>query len=160
MRKLIPWSVVALVLLGLAGCGDDGGDKKQKITLESRKGVVLTTEDNGDRGPSAGDQRTFTQTLTENGNVVGRLDGATSITDRIGGLEQRLGVIQFSLKDGAIIAAGVYGARPGVNVPGVVVTRAITGGTGKYAGARGTVTETAIAGNEIRFVLDFTLPDD
>jgi hypothetical protein len=158
MRKLIPFGLTAVVALGLAGCGDDD-ENKQTLTLDSRGGRSIVVEDNGRRGATPGDERTFSQTLVQDGKPIGRLDGSTTITASVGGLDQRIGVIQYTLTDGTIVAGGVYAARPDVFLPAKGVTRPILGGTGKYQGASGQVTQTP-TGNEIRNVLEFTLPDD
>src|SRR4051794_13426049 len=142
MRKIIPLCIVPFALLGLAACGDDNGDSKQTLTLDSKGGRTIVVEDNGRRGPTAGDERTFSQTLTEDGKVVGRLDGSTTITASGGGKEQRIGTIQYTLDEGTIVASGVYASAPGVFLPSGGVTRPIVGGTGKYAGAQGEVTQT------------------
>jgi hypothetical protein len=159
MRKIIPLCIVPFALLGLAACGDDNSESKQTLTLDSKGGRTITVEDNGRRGPTAGDERTFSQTLTQDGKVVGRLDGSTTITATGGGKEQRIGSVQYTIAGGTIVASGVYLSAPGVFLPVGGVTRPIVGGTGKYKGARGQVTQTPVGG-EIRSVLEFTLPSD
>jgi hypothetical protein len=156
MRNLIPLCVLGALALGLAGCGGDGSDE-QTLTLNSKGGHTLSIEDNGRRGPSPADERSFSLALvTEDGRPAGRLDGNTTNTAIVGGLEQRVGTVQYTLKGGTIVVSGVYLARPGVFVPARGITRPIVGGTGKYKGARGEAVQTPIAGGEIRNVLEFT----
>lgn len=157
---LLPIVAAVLSLGGLAACGGDDDSKTQTLTLDSKSGRTLFVEDNGRRGPTAGDERTFSQALTEDGKPVGRLDGSTTVVTSAGGLEHRVGTIQFTLTGGTIVASGVYSAAPGVFVPKGGVVRPIVGGTGKYLRATGQVTQTSIAGGEIRNVLEIRLGDD
>jgi hypothetical protein len=73
-------------------------------------------------------------------------------------LESRIGVIQYSLRRGTIVAAGVYSAAPGVVVPKGGVTRAVIGGTGKYLGASGQVVQTPLANGNIKNVFTLLAP--
>ena len=97
--------------------------------------------------------------MTENGKVVGRLDGATTVTAVVGGEEQRLGTTQFTLQGGTIVASGSFTAPPGMLLPRDATIRPIVGGTGKYKGIQGTLTQTPLGADEVRAVFEYTLPD-
>ena len=80
--------------------------------------------------------RTFHQQLLfSNGKHARTIDGSTVNSAERGhgtsALESRIGVIQFTLSRGTIVAAGVYSAAPGIAVPKGGVTRAVIGGTGQ-----------------------------
>jgi len=159
MQRLLPLCVVGALALGVAACGDDDDGDTQKLTLETKGALTLFVEDNGRRGPTAGDERTYSQPLLEDGEQVGTIDGSTTIIGESEGFEHRLGTTQFTLADGTILASGIYDAKPGVAVPARGVVRPIVGGTGTYEGAEGTVTQTAISGGQIRSVIEFTTDD-
>jgi hypothetical protein len=80
--------------------------------------------DNGAKGESAGDIRTFGGTVFEDGKKVGH--------DRIRCVVAAKCDAQVWITGGSLIAKGFAGGQR--------FTAKITGGTGRYAGARGTVT--------------------
>src|SRR5215207_4740345 len=91
MQRLLPLCVVGALALGVAACGDDDDGDTQKLTLETKGALTLFVEDNGRRGPTAGDERTYSQPLLEDGEQVGTIDGSTTIIGESGGFEHRLG---------------------------------------------------------------------
>jgi len=165
MHRLLPLLLIAFLATGLAACGDDEDEKTEKFTVDSKVGRTLVLEDNGRRGNSPGDERVFTQNLVdpESGDPVGRLDGTVTVTaqQRSAGRvnEYRVGTIQFTLDGGTLVSSGVYIADPESFVPNQGVKRPIVGGTGKYKGASGEVTQRPIAGGEIGNAFDIRLPD-
>jgi hypothetical protein len=163
-------TLAALALLGVAalasGCGDSDDADTQQLTLTSKGGEVVYS-DLGEKGPGAGDVRTFTGPLYEEDGTTdaGRIDGSIAVTatdDATGTeLENRIGQIVFTLDGGTIVAIGNYAAEPTATVPaegGAV--RAIVGGTGDYEGASGEVTQTADGDDAYRYELDFAVDDD
>lgn len=100
----------------------------------------------------------MTRTLTEEGKPAGQLEGSTTVTTMM--LEHRLGTTQFTLRGGTIIVSGAFIAPAGEFLRRTPVTRPILGGTGKYEGAQGVLTQSRLAGGEIRSVLKFTARGD
>jgi hypothetical protein len=148
-----------------AGCGDDESESTT-LTFDSPTINVAVT-DESPKGASARDVRAFVSPLIdESGAEVGRLDGMVVVTDvgkRDGGedVEYRAGTIQFTLDEGNIVASGIYVAPVGKVVPASTgVERPIVGGTGKYAGASGVLTQTALEGDAYRNVLKFETDGD
>jgi hypothetical protein len=122
--------------------------------------TVTTTEQHGDehpidtrpKGPSVGDRWLLATTLRQAGKPAGRLEA-----DCVG-VDKTYGVLQCNLV--AILADGrltLQGASVSKRIPRVGGTGeqyAITGGTGAYQGATGTMTRT---GNGNRDTLTFSL---
>jgi hypothetical protein len=132
------------------------------LTLIERP-ISIFIQDNGKKGPSMGDVRTFHQELLfSNGKHAGTFDGSTINSAEQGhgatARESRVGFIQYSLSGGNIVAAGVYVAAPGVVVPKSGSVRAVVGGTGKYLGARGEVVQTPLPNGNIKNVLTLLAP--
>jgi hypothetical protein len=94
----------------------------------------MVTEDLGDKsaqgGPDIGDLLAFTQTLSVDGKDVGRAHVAAIGVDHIKHLSQINGTLV--LADGDIEVGGIVPQDP-------TFTLAITGGTGAYVGAAGTM---------------------
>jgi hypothetical protein len=153
------------VITGCGGDSDSGGEQQALSLLAPKSDVAYA--DLGETGSDAGDLRSFTMDLYEDGNdqSVGRLDGTVALTDidELNGrqVEYRSGQVQFTLGGGTIVALGNYVAEPGESGPvdeGSI--RAIVGGTGDYSGASGEVISSPGGGDEIDFELTFTLPDE
>jgi hypothetical protein len=84
--------------------------------------------DNGRKGISAGDLYTFTHVLTEHGKRVGRTEGyCVRISTRMSHC-----TMTMFLSDGRIMIEGPLSETAGSRL-------AVTGGTGAYANARGSV---------------------
>ena len=101
--------------------------------------------DTGKRGPSAGDVVVFSEALHMNGKAA----GADHITCTLIGMwpkETDFCRGLFVLPGGTLVAEGANAHGP--------FTVAVTGGTGSYAGARGTMRATPTKSGEI---LDVTL---
>ncbi len=81
--------------------------------------------DKGAKGESPGDIRTFGGTVFQNGKKVGH--------DRIRCVVSRTCTAQVWIRGGSLISKGFVANGPSF-------TAKITGGTGKFAGARGTAT--------------------
>lgn len=167
MVRLCTLSTLALVAFALttAGCGGSSDAfHKSNLTLVE-KPISIYIEDNAKKGPSIGDQRTFHQELLfSDGKHAGTFDGSTTNSDETGGgsggLETRVGLIQYTLSGGNIVVGGVYSASPGVVVPKGGVTRAVIGGTGKYLGASGQVIQSPLPSGNIKNVITLLTPND
>ena len=88
--------------------------------------------------PDIGDLVAFTQNLTTNGKNVGQVHVIAAVVDHKQHLSEATGTIV--LKDGSIQLAGVVSMGP-------QFTLTVTGGTGKYVGATGTMSFDA-SGND------------
>jgi len=116
------------------------GAATRTVTLQARSQLEQAqTVDNAPAGPSPGDLLVFTERLLDSaGRAIGR-DAAQCVT----------------LFDASSLCTGTYvlhGGQVMVQLlqPGPQVTyqQAITGGTGRYAGARGTVTVRQSSGGD------------
>jgi hypothetical protein len=121
------------------------GQQTAARTLTFSAAAVSPADDRqidvGPRGFSIGDRSLGSQTLRDGARPVGRLEGDCVILDATYNGQQC--VITLLLSDGQITTqgAGVNRPLPGVRSgDGAGDQYAITGGTGRYAGASGTLT--------------------
>lgn len=116
--------------------------------------MFRTTQGDGDerfldlapRGPSAGDRVALVSTLRRDGEVAGRLSGDcawTSVADEI--LQCDLVLI---LADGRVTLQGAYANKRIPRVGGTREVYAVTGGSGAYEGAYGSMRRTAGGGHD------------
>ncbi len=110
------------------------------MTLRVEEGPGHSSDiDLGGRGNSQGDLEVFTGKLIDprNEQVIGRTDGQCVVTNPA--THQRVCVEVFTLEHGTIV---ITGSNP-VGEEGEKVDNrsAVTGGTGRYANARGEVVE-------------------
>ena len=136
-------------------CPHTGHDQPDTRTL-----TFTSTEKQGDEhaidtrptGPSVGDRWLLASTLRQAGKVTGRLEA-----DCVG-VDKTYGVLQCNvvviLPDGRLTLQGASVAKPIPGVGGTGEQYAITGGTGIYHGATGTMRRT---GNDKRDTLTITL---
>lgn len=122
--------------------------------------TFTSTEKHGDehmidgrpKGPSVGDRWLLASTLRQAGKVAGRLEGDCVAVDKTFGVLQCNVVVV--LADGRIT---LQGASVDKRIPGVGgrgEEYAITGGTGAYEGASGTMRRN---GDGVRDTLEFSL---
>ena len=121
------------------------------FTVTSAK-PVITHVDAGKKGNGIGDYQVFHAALTKDGRTFGVLFGLKLQVAKAGtmGATKGLAVFQNQLTyrflDGTISVAGVeYFTTEGTSSSSPLdddATRAVVGGTGAYAGARGTVRTT------------------
>ena len=127
--------VVALVATGLSA----GGGATRSLVLDVRfEKRSLVTDDVAPKGRSVGDTYTFSGSITRAGKPFGRYEDVDfNIDRRIQGLVR---TAMLLLSDGTLAVqggggnVGASGWKPGANLE-----LAVVGGTGAYAGARGTV---------------------
>ena len=138
-------ALVVLVALGIGVWGavgsaspKDNDDKGRGTLTVLTKNREIKTVELGPQGPSHGDIRVINAPLYDQSGKekVGRLDVFCAITDpgQKAHMAQCTGT--FSLQDGDISVQGVVRV-PNASTPAAGNVDAITGGTGKYAGARG-----------------------
>lgn len=143
-------AMVASVVL-ISGCGED--DELEDFTAISAKPDVTSVDADGD-GADVGDYQTFSTTVTKDGKPFGDLYGlklAVGAPPVDGAPAADLGLFQnqltFVLPDGQIMIAGTQyytldGSIPQNSLDGGEY-RAIIGGTGAYAGAKGVLHTTS-----------------
>jgi hypothetical protein len=135
----------------ISGCGED--DELEDFTAISAKPAVTSVDADGD-GADVGDYQTFETTVTKDGKPFGDLYGlklAVAAPPVDGAPSADLGLFQnqltFVLPDGQILIAGsqyytLDGSIPQKSLEGGEY-RAIIGGTGAYAGAKGVLHTTS-----------------
>jgi len=92
--------------------------------------VFVDLGDKSDQGPDIGDLLAFTQNLSSDGENVGQVHVAAVVVDHDTHVSEATGTIV--LADGSIQVAGVVTQDP-------KFTLTVTGGTGAYLGATGTM---------------------
>jgi len=149
----------ALAVLSLTGCS---GRSTLTLEVDHPRFENIHLVDLGDEGPSAGDIRVFTATGTSAGNTPVRTDWELITIDHSATSEIRNARATFVFGDGAdqLVFAGsaTYPVDGGTLDKGVVVRRAVLGGTGRYAGATGWVETTHKADDTWTHVFHLTLP--
>ena len=137
-RLGITGAVVAVAALAVGSIGpatgqgsaDRGGDKGHTVRVLStntEEGFV----DAGKAGPSLGDAFIFTSRLTKHGTKVGHTGVVCTFTSVAREETQCVGTARF--RHGQITIQGLLAGSPNV------FTFPITGGTGAYEGAEGTL---------------------
>lgn len=145
-------ALVVGVLLSACGGADRagtlGGNGKSSTLVVEQAAPTLNPVDVDPPGPSVGDRLEFTASLTIDGKPAGELVGVLT-TQKVGKddgtavvKEERTGVLTFQLSDSDSISVnGTSKYSPkkkemDVNDPQV---RAVVGGAGSYANAKGSV---------------------
>jgi allene oxide cyclase-like protein len=147
-RVLLLITTAALTAGGLGACSSSkaaqpksAGSAAAQAAKETTLKFIATDEDGnmvdedlGDKsaqdGPDIGDVLAFTQTLTLDGKAAGQVHVAAVGVDHMRHLTQINGTLV--LADGDIEVAGIVSQDP-------AFTLAVTGGTGSYVGAAGTI---------------------
>jgi hypothetical protein len=146
----LPRIPLALAIAGVlvaagAGCGDDDDDGETLSVVATAKGAHASTVDLGRPGKSGGDIYVFDNPLldAEEEETVGTVHGTQTSIALDGGSETVQAMITYDFGDGDRITVGGISEYPRSDT-GLVVNREferpILGGTGRYAGADGTVT--------------------
>ncbi|MGH2967973.1 MAG: hypothetical protein ACRDK0_02735 [Solirubrobacteraceae bacterium] len=151
LAVLAAGTIAAIVAVLPAQGQDPAGTRTLEFTSTEKQGDERMI-DARPKGPSVGDRWLLASTLRRAGKTAGRLEG-----DCVG-VDKRFGVLQCSviviLADGRLT---LQGASVSKRIPGVGGTGeeyAITGGTGAYVGASGTMRRT---GNGDRDTLTLSL---
>lgn len=152
----LPGTLALGVMMGLVAGSANAAPKDFVVFVDRATSQYV---DIPPKGPSVGDIRVNTQNVRRsiNGELIG-----TSIARLItvqrdvpGGDEVRDVAIQYTLPGGTISLTSMHAFPAGALYPERAV-RAIVGGTGKYAGARGTSTFDPIDGDQAVIIFDFT----
>ena len=128
--------------------GGHGGDRIRVLSTNTEESFV----DVGEPDFSLGDAFIFTSDLTKHGNPVGHTGVVCTVTSTAREESQCLGTAR--LRRGQITIQGLVAGEPDV------FEFAITGGTGDYEGAEGTLVVKEIPGTDpTQEVLTFHLSD-
>lgn len=111
--------------------------------------IVVTTVDLGPAGKSPGDMYVYDGDVVLNGRTVGKVYGANTSIRIDGAAETVSGQLTFELGGSDTLVVGGTSQYPADDNSGFIrdkpFTRVVFGGTGRYAGARGTITTTRIS---------------
>jgi hypothetical protein len=139
---VVPAAAIAVIIPATSAPAAPSGS----ITLTSKLDMktLVTVDAARPQGHSAGDTITFSTTLIRNGKPAGRGEYAQTVADA-----RYEGVVmqgQLLLPDGTIAleGGGLNKRPPGGADPKSERDMAVVGGTGAYAGARGTVRMTDV----------------
>src|SRR5438067_1321211 len=153
MKRTISLAIVVSALAaGVAASATAAGHRSQtSVTLHVRSQLQHASYvDNAPQGPSAGDDLVFTERLL---NSSGRSIGSDAASCIVLFDQRSLCTAAYILPAGQIMAALV---QPGLTRHRIY-NQAITGGTGSYARATGTVTVDQRASGD-RFTFHIHLP--
>jgi hypothetical protein len=155
MKRFLIAVATTFALVGAAAA-------QQSMTVTHGPVPSPTYIDLGASGDSVGDQRIwqFDGQTTDQQNVV--MDWVMTTTSQGGatsGMERRVTLAVFSMgqdeKDTILIqGVGLYPTSGSTLKSDAVLQRAVIGGTGKYAGASGTVTSTHLPDNTWQHVFN------
>lgn len=139
--KLTTFAVTALVTCAGAGLLATNGASASAVETLSFRGVLKpvdeATIDVKPAGDSLGDRSIASMTLRRGGEVAGRLEGVCTTVDNT--YEGHMCTLVVILKDGRIAFEGAGTSKVIPNVGGRGDVFAVTGGTGRYVGAAGTM---------------------
>jgi len=137
-------AVLGAATLSAAAASPHGSNAKARVIHATAKPTHGHQVDIGRHGPSAGDQISFGGRIT--GGETGAFEASCVSTSR----SRQVCSLVLRLSHGMITAEADYGAGGTAATP-------ITGGTGRYAGARGVVHEREQHGGRIdQLVIDLT----
>jgi hypothetical protein len=155
MSQKLRWALLTGLILAVATVGAVGGFASASTSTSSGRIStlrVITTKPHTETldfppaGKSPGDVYVFDATiLAANGRtVLGGLRGTQTDIKIEHGMETVQGMLTYQLGTGNEMVVGGLSANPlstgGFLVKNKAFVRAVLGGTGKYSGARGTVT--------------------
>jgi hypothetical protein len=170
-RKLVLGTIAALLLAGgltavaVTSAGARQASSEDVIRLVTHN-VSSGYLDLGDPDLSVGDQVPFSNDLYRDGSKVGEDGGWCVVTRLTGGSAPRGAgplaptyecVGTNSLPDGQVTVQGLVSYGPHEEVKTDPYFFAITGGTGKYRGARGEVRIEDVSSSEARITLRIVL---
>jgi hypothetical protein len=138
---------VALLVAGVAAYAAQAGSTAQRTMRIVATQHAFHVVGVGKKGPAPGAVMVFSEKLAQGGKAVGSDHIVCTFTGTWPGETDFCRAV-FELRGGSVVAEGVSARGP--------FTVAVTGGTGRYAGARGTVHATPTKAGEI---LDFALLD-
>jgi len=144
--------VLALVTAGISA----GGGTARTLVLEVRvEKASFVGNDIAPKGHSAGDTFTFSGSVTRAGKAFGRYEDVdVAVDEKIQGVVRNAALL---LPDGTLVIQGAGGnvAASGWK-PSVGDAFAVVGGTGAYAGARGTVHPKDLSDSVLRLTIQLS----
>ncbi|MGW0903105.1 allene oxide cyclase barrel-like domain-containing protein [Streptomyces sp. NPDC002853] len=127
-------AAVAIGVSTVGGAHADALDKSRVEVIELQlKDLEYESVDVGEAGPSLGDMSVYCATAVENGRVVGRGAGTSQVVYVRGGKVTSQAVITIELERGAVTMQSLQPKEASS------LDMAITGGTGAFKDARGSV---------------------
>lgn len=151
-RRLTLAPVIAVgAALALAGCARDSN---HVVAIEAPKIEGVTYIDEGDPGAGPGDRRVFESNGTDDSGQPVRSDWELTTISVSDTMEVRMARASFVFEDGSQLLLGGSADYPvggGTLDRDVVVERPVTGGSGRFAGARGFVRTTHRANDTWRW---------
>lgn len=141
-RTSLAFVMIGAAIAVSAGCGDDS---ETLSVVATAKGQHLSTLDLGRQGKSGGDVYVFNSPLldSEEKESIGSVYGTQTSIALDSDSETVQAMITYDFRNGDRITVGgisEYPRRDTGLVENQEFERPILGGTGRYAGARGTVT--------------------
>jgi hypothetical protein len=146
LRTALALATIGALIAVAGGCGSDGdGDGETLSVVATAKGQHLKTVDLGPEGKSGGDVYVFDGPLLDSDEkeTIGSVYGTQTSIAMDGDSETVQAMITYDFRDGNRITVGGIGEYPRGErglVESQEFERPILGGTGRYAGADGTVT--------------------
>ncbi|MGW6061939.1 allene oxide cyclase barrel-like domain-containing protein [Streptomyces sp. NPDC055189] len=127
-------AAVAVGVFTVGGAHADASDKGRVEIIELQlKDLEYESVDVGKAGPSLGDMSVYCATAVENGRVVGRGAGTAQVVYVGGGKVTSQAVITIELERGSLTMQSLRSQEASS------LDMAITGGTGAFKDARGSV---------------------
>ncbi|MFD8081412.1 hypothetical protein ACFV4F_06895 [Kitasatospora sp. NPDC059722] len=114
-----------------AGTPRRGGVEVLELTVRNDQYQAV---DLGPAGPSLGDMDVYSGTIVKDGRSVGRGGGSCQVVQLDGGVVTAQCVITLEVEGGSLTLQSLWTKRSSAPLD-----MAVTGGTGSYATARGTV---------------------
>ncbi len=161
-KKLVGAAVATLAISGVA-IGSVAQAQETPAARASQTAATLRFIDRvdpgsnvdvdlGATGPSVGDQQVFVDRLMRSGKQIGTSTGVATIT-RFSQTALRVQVVStVKLRGGSLTLQFAF-AEKFADGPAQVSKTAVTGGTGKFAGASGQCVATLMAGGDDRSVV-------
>ncbi len=155
MKRLGSAVAACCVAAVLAGAASGAGESSRLVIRLISDNRIAGSVDKPPKGKlNAGDSFTTTSTLRNQVAQLGKPKGALVGRDRA--VQTVLSPTVFTIKGYAVLPGGRLLFQGRVTSTGSSVK--VTGGTGRYAGARGTVTADGLGGTRTTNVYRLTLP--
>jgi hypothetical protein len=150
--------IAAVAVTSSATSAAAGAAKSEQVLRLVAKEVASGYLDLGDPDFSIGDQIPFANDLYRDGSKVGE-DGGWCVVTRItvSGASSFKCIGSNSLPGGQLTVQGLVTYGPGEEVKADPYSFAVTGGTGKYRGARGEVKIEEVSGVQFRLTFRIVL---
>lgn len=167
VRAAVTAAALAVGLVAVAGCGSDDQGGTQVFTLTHPATPAPEIIDLGAEGPSVGDQRIFRFDATDADGATVRTNWimtTTAVDDPETAVETRIATAVFSWGDLTdtitLEGEGWYPGDGAVLKPQTTLERSVVGGTGRFAGATGSVVSTHLDDGSWTHEFHITVPGD